>query len=190
MSLQEMRDYQAVRQRLRNPPNAVEDKPIDLRPQWQKPEVVEDRPINVEAKLDLDGMTLAEAVDHWMDDLIEFNELLQKVCSVPVDPEPVVKPPKVKVETIIRTVAKHYGVSFTDILSARRTTDVVKPRQVAAYLTKTITLRSLPEIGRRFGRDHTTILSSVRKITRCRAESPAFDEELRSLESVLLAGAR
>jgi chromosomal replication initiator protein len=56
-------------------------------------------------------------------------------------------------------------VSRADLLSSRRTANVVRPRQVAMYLAKTLTLRSLPEIGRRFGgRDHTTVLHAVRKI--------------------------
>lgn len=77
------------------------------------------------------------------------------------------EPKRIKIEDIQKAVARHYGVSRQDILSARRTADIVRPRQVAAYLAKTMTLRSLPEIGRRMGqRDHTTILSSVRKITR------------------------
>ena len=62
-------------------------------------------------------------------------------------------------------VARQYNVSRSDLLSSRRTANVVRPRQVAMYLAKTLTLRSLPEIGRRFGgRDHTTVLHAVRKI--------------------------
>jgi chromosomal replication initiator protein len=62
-------------------------------------------------------------------------------------------------------VARQYNVSRADLLSSRRTANVVRPRQVAMYLAKTLTLRSLPEIGRRFGgRDHTTVLHAVRKI--------------------------
>jgi chromosomal replication initiator protein len=72
---------------------------------------------------------------------------------------------RVKIEDIQRIVAKHYNVTRADMLSARRTANVVKPRQVAMYLAKQLTLRSLPEIGRRFGgRDHTTVLHAVRKI--------------------------
>ncbi len=74
-------------------------------------------------------------------------------------------PRRIRVEDILRIVAKHYGVSRADLLSSRRTANVVRPRQIAMYLAKTLTLRSLPEIGRRFGgRDHTTVLHAVRKI--------------------------
>ena len=75
------------------------------------------------------------------------------------------EPKRVKIEDIQRSVARQYNVSRADLLSSRRTANVVRPRQVAMYLAKTLTLRSLPEIGRRFGgRDHTTVLHAVRKI--------------------------
>ena len=75
------------------------------------------------------------------------------------------EPKRVKIEDIQRVVARQYNVSRSDLLSSRRTANVVRPRQVAMYLAKTLTLRSLPEIGRRFGgRDHTTVLHAVRKI--------------------------
>lgn len=72
---------------------------------------------------------------------------------------------RVKIEDIQRIVCKQYNVSKADLLSSRRTRTVVRPRQIAMYLSKTLTPRSLPEIGRRFGnRDHTTVLHAVRKI--------------------------
>lgn len=75
------------------------------------------------------------------------------------------EPKKVKIEDIQKLVATHFNVSRADILSSRRSASVVKPRQIAMYLSKVLTLRSLPEIGRRFGgRDHTTVLHAVRKI--------------------------
>ena len=75
------------------------------------------------------------------------------------------EPKRVRIEDIQRIVARHYNVSKTELLSNRRTRTIVKPRQVAMYLSKVMTPRSLPEIGRRFGgRDHTTVLHAVRKI--------------------------
>jgi chromosomal replication initiator protein len=75
------------------------------------------------------------------------------------------EPKRVKIDDIQKLVASHYGISRQDILSSRRTANVVRPRQIAMYLSKVLTLRSLPEIGRRFGgRDHTTVLHAVRKI--------------------------
>jgi chromosomal replication initiator protein len=70
------------------------------------------------------------------------------------------EPKRVRIEDIQRIVARHYNVSKTELLSNRRTRTIVKPRQVAMYLSKVMTPRSLPEIGRRFGgRDHTTVLA-------------------------------
>lgn len=75
------------------------------------------------------------------------------------------EPKRIRIEEIQRVVARHYNVSKQDLLSNRRTRTIVKPRQVAMYLAKMLTPRSLPEIGRRFGgRDHTTVLHAVRKI--------------------------
>src|SRR6202035_4208056 len=74
-----------------------------------------------------------------------------------------------------------------DILSARRTTSVVRPRQIAMYLSKLLTPRSLPEIGRRFGgRDHTTVLHAVRKITGLVTADGTLSEEIELLKRMLL----
>src|SRR5258708_7004591 len=91
-------------------------------------------------------------------------EAMARQDSISAAEEPPNKPPP-RIEVIQHTVARQYGVTRTDILSQRRTAAVVRPRQVAMYLAKTMTLRSLPEIGRLFGgRDHTTVLHAVRKI--------------------------
>ena len=75
------------------------------------------------------------------------------------------EPKRIKIDDILKLVSKHYGVSRNDILSQRRHRSVVRPRQIAMYLAKQLTSRSLPEIGRRIGgRDHTTVLHAVRKI--------------------------
>ncbi len=95
-------------------------------------------------------------------------------------------PKKVKIEEIQRIVARHYNVSRGDLLSSRRTANVVRPRQVAMYLAKTLTLRSLPEIGRRFGgRDHTTVLHAVRKIEHLVGNDIALADEIESLKRQL-----
>src|SRR6202021_1809917 len=78
------------------------------------------------------------------------------------------------------------NVSPSYLLASRRTANVVRPRQVAMYLAKTLTLRSLPEIGRRFGgRDHTTVLHAVRKIEALVAKDVALSEEVESLKRQL-----
>jgi chromosomal replication initiator protein len=95
-------------------------------------------------------------------------------------------PKRVKIEDIQRTVARHYDVSRSDLLSSRRTAKVVRPRQIAMYLAKTLTLRSLPEIGRRFGgRDHTTVLHAVRKIENLVGLNPTIAEEIELLKRLL-----
>ena len=96
------------------------------------------------------------------------------------------EPKRVKIEDIQRVVARHYNVSRGDLLSARRTANVVRPRQVAMYLAKTMTLRSLPEIGRRFGgRDHTTVLHAVRKIELLIGNDQSLADEVESLKRQL-----
>jgi chromosomal replication initiator protein len=96
------------------------------------------------------------------------------------------EPKRVKIEDIQRVVARQYNVSRGDLLSSRRTANVVRPRQVAMYLAKTLTLRSLPEIGRRFGgRDHTTVLHAVRKIEGLVGNDTALADEIELLKRQL-----
>ncbi|TGD96957.1 chromosomal replication initiator protein DnaA [Methylobacterium nonmethylotrophicum] len=96
------------------------------------------------------------------------------------------EPKRVKIEDIQKLVASRYNVSRSDILSERRTAAVVKPRQIAMYLSKVLTLRSLPEIGRRFGgRDHTTVLHAVRKIEKAIGEDTALCDEVELLKRML-----
>jgi chromosomal replication initiator protein len=95
-------------------------------------------------------------------------------------------PKRVKIEDIQRIVARQYNVSRADLLSSRRTANVVLPRQVAMYLAKTLTLRSLPEIGRRFGgRDHTTVLHAVRKIEGLIGNDGSLAGEVEQLKRLL-----
>jgi chromosomal replication initiator protein len=96
------------------------------------------------------------------------------------------EPKRIKIEEIQRIVARQYNVSRADLLSSRRTANVVRPRQVAMYLAKLMTLRSLPEIGRRFGgRDHTTVLHAVRKIENLVHTDNSLAEEIEILKRQL-----
>jgi len=96
------------------------------------------------------------------------------------------EPKRVRIGDIQRIVAREYNVSRADLLSSRRTANVVRPRQVAMYLAKILTLRSLPEIGRRFGgRDHTTVLHAVRKIETLTGNDAVLAEEIESLKRQL-----
>jgi chromosomal replication initiator protein len=97
------------------------------------------------------------------------------------------EPKRVRIEDIQKLVAARYNVSRADILSERRTAAVVKPRQIAMYLSKSLTLRSLPEIGRRFGgRDHTTVLHAVRKIEKALGDDRTLTEEVELLKRMLM----
>lgn len=72
---------------------------------------------------------------------------------------------KIRVQDIIRETCLYFDISMIDLLSVRRTRSIVKKRQMAMYLAKKLTMRSLPEIGRRFGdRDHTTVHHAIKQI--------------------------
>lgn len=95
---------------------------------------------------------------------------------------------KVTIDEIIRKVADHYNLRMSDLLSARRARQVARPRQVAMYLAKTLTSRSLPDIGRRFGgRDHTTVIHAVRKIEELRLSDSQIAEDVELLRRMLEA---
>jgi hypothetical protein len=86
---------------------------------------------------------------------------------------------------IIKAVAERYGVTPLDIVSDRRTMNVCRPRQIAMYLARTLTTRSLPYIGTHMGgRDHTTVLHSVNKIIHLRAIDPELDAQITELEFI------
>ncbi len=93
---------------------------------------------------------------------------------------------RVTIEEIQKRVAEHYTVKLADMHSTRRSRMVARPRQVAMYLSKQLTARSLPEIGRKFGgRDHTTVMHAVRKVEElCDADS-SFAEDVDLLKRML-----
>jgi chromosomal replication initiator protein len=93
---------------------------------------------------------------------------------------------RVSIEDIQKRVAEHYNIRLTDMSSARRARSVARPRQVAMYLAKHLTQRSLPEIGRRFGnRDHTTVMHAVSRVAELMAEDAAFAEDVSLLRKML-----
>lgn len=97
-----------------------------------------------------------------------------------------IEPRRIKIEDILRVVSRHFGVSKGDILSQRRHRSVVWPRQIGMYLSKQLTSRSLPEIGRRFGnRDHTTVLHAIRKIDKILVDDAALRDEIEELKKLL-----
>ena len=90
------------------------------------------------------------------------------------------------IKRIQYAVCREYGISLVDLCSRRRSVPIVRPRQVAMYLCKTLTNRSFPEIGRRFGgRDHSTIISAIRRIETICAKDDAFRERVEKLAETI-----
>ncbi len=93
---------------------------------------------------------------------------------------------RITVDKIQRTTAEEFGITLDDMASKRRARAVARPRQVAMYLCKKMTKRSLPDIGRRFGgRDHTTVMHAVKRITQLRQDDAVLDGQITRLEEAL-----
>lgn len=93
---------------------------------------------------------------------------------------------QISVENIQKTVADFFNIKVADMYSKKRPANIARPRQIAMYLAKELTQKSLPEIGELFGgRDHTTVLHAVRKIAADRGKSPECNHELHVLEQTL-----
>jgi len=93
---------------------------------------------------------------------------------------------RVTIEEIQKRVAEHFNIRIADMHSARRARSVARPRQVAMYLAKQLTSRSLPEIGRKFGgRDHTTVMHAVKKVDELRDIDSSFAEDVELLRRML-----
>lgn len=96
---------------------------------------------------------------------------------------------KTSIEDIQRKTAEFYKLDIRDLHSPRRTRRVARPRQVAMFLARELTMRSLPEIGKRFGgRDHTTVLHACRRVQELCDEDPVFKQEVDFLRQVLARG--
>jgi chromosomal replication initiator protein len=93
---------------------------------------------------------------------------------------------RLTIEEIQKKVAEHYNIRLSDMSSPRRARNVARPRQVAMYLAKQLTTRSLPEIGRRFGgRDHTTVMHAVSRVAELMQGDNAFAEDVELLRRML-----
>ncbi len=91
------------------------------------------------------------------------------------------------IEDIQKTVVSYYDISMHDFMSSRRSRMVARPRQIAMYLSKKLTTKSLPEIGRKFsGRDHTTVIHAIKKIEELISKDKIFENEIRDLNSKLI----
>ncbi len=93
---------------------------------------------------------------------------------------------RITIDEIQKRVADHFQIRHAEMVSARRARVVARPRQIAMYLAKQLTPRSLPEIGRRFGgRDHTTVIHAVKQIEKLRAADTEIDADVRTLMRAL-----
>jgi chromosomal replication initiator protein len=93
---------------------------------------------------------------------------------------------RLTIEEIQKKVAEHYNIRLSDMASPRRARNVARPRQVAMYLAKQLTTRSLPEIGRRIGgRDHTTVMHAVSRVAELMQQDIAFAEDVELLRRML-----
>lgn len=93
---------------------------------------------------------------------------------------------RISIEDIQKQVAGHYNIKVSDMHSARRSRVVARPRQVAMYLSKKLTSKSLPEIGRKFGgKDHTTVMHAVKRVEELMASDHEFSQDLELLTKIL-----
>ncbi len=152
--------------------------------------------------LDISDIVLAFLAERWTESGRELEGAVHRLrASYQLTDEPVTletaeqivrdlmrgaEPRRVRIDDILRTVSKHYGVNRGDLLSGRRNRSIVRPRQIGMYLAKLLTSRSLPEIGRRFGnRDHTTVLHAIRKIEQLMSDDNQLREEVELLKRLL-----
>ena len=93
---------------------------------------------------------------------------------------------RVSIEDIQKHVAQHFGLRVGDMLGPRKPRAIVRPRQIAMFLCRQLTSRSLPEIGNKFGkRDHTTVIHAINKVEELRSSDPSFDEDVTLLRRAL-----
>ncbi len=131
-------------------------------------------------------------LDGAVNRLVAANQLTGEMITVPLAEKTLGdlirshEARRVRIEDILRIVSRHYKVPRNELLSARRSRDVVRPRQIAMFLAKALTSRSLPEIGRRFGgRDHTTVLHSVRKVEQMMKDDGELCQEIELLKRMI-----
>ena len=93
---------------------------------------------------------------------------------------------RVSIDEIQKRVSEHYNIKLSEMSSNRRSRVVARPRQVAMYLAKQLTNRSLPEIGRKFGgRDHTTVMHAIKKIEELSALDASLSSDVQMLRASL-----
>ena len=128
-----------------------------------------------------------------MNRIVHQASITQKTISIDVAQEVLkdllrANDRRVTIEEIQKAVVEHYSIRMADMTSARRSRAVARPRQMAMYLAKQLTPRSLPEIGKKFGgRDHTTVMHAVRQIEKLTAEDTVLADDLEVLRRKLQA---
>lgn len=125
----------------------------------------------------------SEDIQEWVKRQLERHKAYQFWFSI--ESEGGLKTPTI--DLIRRTVSKFYDVSIQDMISQRKTAEVVRVRMVAIFISRELTTHSLPEIGRRFGnRDHTTILHAERKIRSLIAVDEKLAQDIQTLKSAIM----
>lgn len=186
--MQAIQHAKEVRERLRNPPNAVRDDGIDLkREKFRVVQIVQEEPvIEVMPVSSVDELSAADALERAQQITLQMQELNAQIERMIAQSEQPLPPPRITVAHIQKIVATRLGVSVVDLQSGRRDRATAGPRQIAMYLAKTHTVLSLPQIGRLFGgRDHTTVLFAVRKIKKLRQENEEMRATVGALEALL-----
>ncbi len=123
--------------------------------------------------------------------ILAYSRFNQKEISIPLAKEALrdllsIQNRQIGVENIQKTVADYYKIKVSDMYSKKRPASIARPRQIAMYLAKELTQKSLPEIGELFGgRDHTTVLHAVRKIAGERQQLSELNQQLHVLEQTL-----
>jgi hypothetical protein len=187
----------ALRERLRNPANAVPDRGIDLR---RRVEITDHTPVAISVPVrppvpipvpqdSMDGTRTRKCKPGESD--AEFNERQIKYhqgrlsMAMARREKMFGKRRTVRIEDIQEAVCAVWGVNKVDMLSNRRSAHLVLPRHVAMFLSKEMTGRSLPDIGRMFSdRDHTTVLHAVRRITGLRPNDAGLDAMIAKVEAM------
>jgi hypothetical protein len=163
-----------LRDRLFKPANAVKDRPLAMRNGWP-----------IEPPAQAPAPMAAPPKPDFFQRCVDFFNASVSAGSPQALPDMQLVP-TITVNQIIRTVAEQFKLSVADLVSERRTANVVLPRQMAMWLSKTMTTRSYPYIGHRMnGRDHTTVLHGFRKIERLRQDDPEIQAQLDYLASLL-----
>lgn len=176
----------AVKARLWNPPNARQSTELDIASgsDLRRRRAAELKQRDEAKRAEADFRRQIAIDDLIREALAEHIKIKNIAHRVLVEDD--IPPPKV--DRIIDAAADEFGISGIDIRSQRRTADVVLPRQIAMYLAKLLTFKSLPEIGRRLGnRDHTTILHGIRRAEAWIAENPEIRAKVAAIRKKLSA---